>query len=95
MDDDPHLEFAPSAARHGIDRDRVQYVIGHCQNPLYAPDEDRDNADLVLFLGPDPKGVLLEVVAIEAEDGGLVVIHAMRLRRRYREACRWVIGGHR
>jgi hypothetical protein len=94
MDGDPRIDFAPSAARHRIDRNRVRYVIGHCRNPLYAPDEDRDDADLVLFLGPDPKGVPLEIVAIEAEDGGLVVIHAMRLRRRYREDYRRVMRGH-
>jgi hypothetical protein len=94
MDDDPNIDFAPSAARHRISRDRVRYAIGHCQNPLYAPDEDRDDADLVLFLGPDPKGVPLEIVAIEAEDSRLVVIHAMRLRRRYREDYRRVMRGH-
>jgi hypothetical protein len=93
MDDDPHIEFAPSAARHRIGRERVRFVIGHCQGPLYVPDADRDDADLVLFLGPDSNGVPLEIGAIEAEDGGLVVIHAMRLRPKYRDDYLRAIGG--
>jgi hypothetical protein len=35
-----------------------------------------------VFVGPDPNGVMLEVVAIETPDG-LVIIHAMKIRREY------------
>ena len=71
----------------------MRYVIGHCRDPLYALHEDQNDAGRVLFLGPDPEGVPLEIVAIETDDGGLVVIHAMRLRRRYREDYRRVLRG--
>jgi hypothetical protein len=37
----------------------------------------------LLFLGPDEDGELLEVLAIETDTGGLLVIHAQRIRDRY------------
>jgi hypothetical protein len=47
----------------------------------------------LVFLGDDADGVALEVIAVELEDGSLLVIHSMRLRERYREqyeeAGRW------
>lgn len=51
-------------------------------------------ADLrLLYLGDDAEGVALEVMAVELDDGSLLVIHAMRLRAKYREqyeeARRW------
>jgi hypothetical protein len=42
-----------------------------------------DEEDLVVFLGPDKRGVPLEVIAVELADGDLLVIHAMKLRRKY------------
>lgn len=44
---------------------------------------DRDTR--VVVLGDDPDGVALEVIGIELEDGGFLVIHAMPLRARYRD----------
>jgi hypothetical protein len=38
-----------------------------------------------VFLGDDPQGGALEVMAIELEGGSLLVIHAMPLRDPYRE----------
>jgi uncharacterized membrane protein len=61
------------------------YVISTCQLPM-ATSDDPALADLILFLGPDVHGVPLEIVAIEEATGVLVVIHAMRLRRKYRRA---------
>ena len=58
---------------------------------LVAPPAPGLDARL-LFLGDDEAGVPLEVVAVELE-GGVLVIHAMELRKRYRpfydEARRW------
>jgi hypothetical protein len=39
----------------------------------------------VAVLGDDSNGVALEVIGIELEDGCFLVIHAMSLRKRYRE----------
>lgn len=39
----------------------------------------------MVFLGDDPDGVALEVIGIELEGEGFLVIHAMPLRERYRD----------
>jgi len=81
------LRFHRSAARHGIARDRVAYVLDHAQAWL-----EQDNAT-VLVLGPDQRGVPLEIVVIELADGEVLVIHAMRMRGSYmplyRQVMRW------
>lgn len=77
------ISISPSASRHGISEARIRHIIATCPCPLYPPPDDPGAADLVVFLGPDANGVPLEVVGIESADGGLVVIHAMRLRRQY------------
>jgi len=68
-------------------------VIEHCglifiQRGATAPRTDR-----LVYLGDDPNGVALEVMAVEVPDGSVLVIHAMRLRTKYRfeyqEAQRW------
>jgi hypothetical protein len=50
---------------------------------LYVVDPSADEDQLVLVLGPDDRGVPLEVVAVELRDGDLLVIHAMRMRAKY------------
>jgi hypothetical protein len=49
----------------------------------------------LLVLGDDQAGVSLEILAIEDARGDLIVIHAMKMRRRYRrqyeEALPWRI----
>ncbi len=49
--------------------------------------------DRLVYLGDDGGGVALEVMAVECDDGGIHVIHAMPLRstyrRHYEEAQRW------
>ncbi len=79
------IVFRQSAGRHGISRERATFVVHGCPCPLY-PEDDADALDQVVFLGPDAGGVPLEVVGIELENGDLVIIHAMRLRWRYRRA---------
>jgi hypothetical protein len=75
------IRFHTSASRHGVSHDRSRFVIEHCACPLYSDEPDEE--DLVVFLGPDRRGIPLEVMAIELADGDLLVIHAMRLRRKY------------
>jgi hypothetical protein len=67
-------------------------VIGHCGLRFRIRDPSgRD--DRFLYLGDDEDGVELEVMAVDLDDGDLLVIHAMRMRARYRnmyeEAKRW------
>ena len=46
-----------------------------------------------VFLGDDPDGIALEVMAVEREDENLLVIHAMprrdRYRKQYEEVMKW------
>lgn len=69
-------------------RARSHYVIEHCvlvfdEEP---PVKGRAEPDpRVVVLGDDSNGVALEIIGIELEDGGFLVIHVMPLRKRYRE----------
>lgn len=83
-----NLRWARSATKHRIARERSRYVIEHAglrfeqPPPAGAP----FGAELrLVYLGDDPEGVPLEVMAVELENQGLLVIHAMPLRDRYRE----------
>ncbi len=84
------IEILSSARKHGIHDDRIRHVIANCPLVLAHPD---DNGQLV-YLRPDQRGVPLEVVAFEDDDGRLNVLHAMRLRPSYRDAyeevMRWL-----
>jgi hypothetical protein len=82
------LRWARSATKHRISRERSRYVIEHCglrfeQDPPAGAQASADPR--LVYLGDDADGVALEVMAVELEDGDLLVIHAMPLRRRYRE----------
>jgi hypothetical protein len=50
-----------------------------------APKDSPLQDPRLVFLGPDESGELLEVMAIETDAGGLLVIHAQRIRGRYLE----------
>jgi hypothetical protein len=90
------LRWARSATKHRISRERTRYIIEHCglrfEQPPPAGAPAGVDARLV-YLGDDASGVALEVMAVELEDGSLLVIHAMALRDRYRdqyeEARKW------
>lgn len=82
------LKWARSAGRHRISRERSRYVIEHCGLRFEQPPPAGAPADAdprLVYLGDDANGVALEVMAIELEGGGLLVIHAMPLRDWYRE----------
>lgn len=50
------------------------------------PDMASDVLDVrLVYLGDDAAGVPLEVIAVEAPEGQLLVIHAMRLRNKYKQ----------
>jgi hypothetical protein len=91
------IRFARSATKHRISRERSLYVIEHSGKAVDVPMPvgplGGDNR--IMFLGDDSEGVALEVIAAESSTDVLVVIHAMRLRKRYHslyeEAKRWRI----
>lgn len=77
------LTFARSVSRHGINRERAEFVVERCRLPFHAP-ADSDRPAVVMYLGLDDHGVALEVAAVEVGADELIVIHAMRLRRKFR-----------
>lgn len=88
------LRFTTSAAKHGITHEQARYVIDHCGLPFNesAP-PGQPGGDRVLFLGDDAQGVAIEVLGLPISDREVLVIHAMKIRRRYhrlyREALPW------
>jgi len=82
------LKWARSATKHRISRERSRYIVEQCG--LWFEQEPPTKAPVgasprFVFLGDDAEGVALEVMAVELEGEGLMVIHAMPLRDRYRE----------
>jgi len=93
--DEVRINFARSATRHRISRERSLHVIEHCGIQFVegrlGPPPDVDQR--VVFVGDDLEGVALEVIAVEQEEDEFMVIHAMDLRNRlrglYEEARSW------
>lgn len=90
------LRWARSATKHRISKARIRYVLEHCLAILEEdpPPERPTASDLrLVFLGEDSDGIPLEVMAVESDRERLTVIHAMKLRSRYRrtyeEVRRW------
>jgi hypothetical protein len=54
-------EILPSARKHGISDERMRHVLRTCPMPL---DHPAGNGQ-VIYLGPDQRGVPLEVVAFQ------------------------------
>jgi len=79
------IRWTRSATRHRINRERSAHVVRTAaaifRQPAPADSTARD--DRLIFLGPDQDGTLLEVMAVET-DRGLLVIHAMAMREKYR-----------
>jgi hypothetical protein len=93
--DSDNVTWARSATKHRISRERSLHVIRHagvCRRETEYP-EEWDCDPRFLFLGSDLEGMPLEVIGVAAEDGSLVIIHAMPLRERYHgwygEMAKW------
>jgi len=64
-------------------------VLEHCRLILKEESpslEPAFSAPRLVFLGEDSDGAPVEVIAVETDYGGLLVIHAMERRPRYRDA---------
>jgi hypothetical protein len=84
--DDPKLRFARSATRHRISKDRIRHVIANHRVRFEEPPQKGlgQRSVRIVYLGTDSQGQELEVMAVELEAGGLYVIHAMPLSKKYR-----------
>ncbi len=77
-----YLEIHSSARRHGIADDDITHAVDH---DVFAGEQDDGK---VLYLGPDRAGNILEVVTVERAGDSELVIHAMRMRRRFEPLLR-------
>jgi hypothetical protein len=68
----------------------VRHVVTICPMPLDHP----DGSGQVICLGPDQRGIPLEVAGFQDDTGHVAVIHAVRLRPSYKwmyeEVMRWL-----
>jgi hypothetical protein len=85
--EEARITFARSATKHRISRERSLYVIE--RSGLQLVDRYRNPANSgvdqrIYFLGDDLEEVPLEVVAVELDEEEFTVIHAMKLRNRFR-----------
>ena len=79
------IKHTRSATRHRISRKRSRYVV-ETTSVIFEENAPKDSPledPRLVFPGPDQDGELLEVMAIETDSGGLLVIHAQRMRHRY------------
>ena len=83
------MRWANSAFKQGISGERSGYVVDTYPIADTVQLESNPSIDGHLCLSDDPQGVALEVIAIpiQTDDGeeAYLIIHAMRLRGRYRD----------
>ena len=72
------MDVHESARKHGVDDEDIKHAA---RNAMAVDDQDDDTR---LYLGPARTGEPLEVVTIVRDDGSELVIHAMKMRPKYR-----------
>jgi hypothetical protein len=72
------VEIHSSARKHGVADEDIEHAI---DNVMSIDNQDDDTR---LYLGPARNADLLEVVTIVRDDGSELVIHAMKMRPKYR-----------
>jgi hypothetical protein len=81
------VRFARAATRHRVSKDRIRHVIANYKVRFEEPPPagGRARANRVVYFGEDAQGQVLEVMAVEADNHEMLVIHAMLLRDKYRK----------
>ena len=73
------MEFHPSALKHGVTVEDIDHAV---RNAMVI---DLVDDNLQLYLGPNQRGELLEVLVVLRADGlEELAIHAMAMREKYR-----------
>lgn len=72
------MEIHSSAQKHGVGDEDIEHAI---DNAMSIDDQDDDTR---LYLGPARNAELLEIVTLVRSDGSELVIHAMKMRPKYR-----------
>ncbi len=76
------LEILATARKHGVADEDIRHALS---NAVFDYPHQGDH-EVTMAVGPARNGVtMLEVGYLMSEDGLLVVIHAMRARRKYLE----------
>lgn len=73
----PGPVIAQSARTHGVDDEDMKHAYRNA-TAAWPMDEG-----LVMLMGPDRSGVLLEVGIVRSDDGTAVIVHAMRARPKF------------
>ncbi|MBK5307874.1 MAG: hypothetical protein JJD92_14410 [Frankiaceae bacterium] len=68
------IEFTTASRRHRLGRAHVRYVMATQEPEVVVTTRGERGWK---YVGPDDRGLLLEVIAVELEGGDLLVIHAM------------------
>ena len=78
------ISFARSATKHRVSRVAAAHVILRADRWIEEPPPSDGEHRSVrrLYVGRDPAGRLLEVMAVERDDGSVLIIHAMSIRSR-------------
>jgi len=74
------VEIHPSARKHGVADEDIRHATDHA----LAIEDAGEDPDRWLVIGSDRAGNLLEVVVLVANEGAQLVIHAMRMRAKFR-----------
>jgi hypothetical protein len=72
------VEIHSSARKHGVADEDIEHAM---DNAMSIDDQEGETR---LYLGPARNAELLEVVTIIRDDGSELVIHAMKMRPKYR-----------
>lgn len=76
------IEVLATARKHGMADDDILHAL---RNAIFDYPNQGDH-ELTMAVGPARNGVtMVEVGYLSSEDGFLVVVHAMRARRKYLE----------
>ncbi len=73
----PEPVIASSARRHGVDEEDMLHAYRSAID-AWALDEG-----LVMLIGPDRSGALLEIGLVRSDDGTAVIVHAMKARPKF------------
>ncbi|MGH2659329.1 MAG: hypothetical protein ACRDHS_06595 [Actinomycetota bacterium] len=73
----PEPVIASSARRHGVDDEDMLHAYRNAID-AWALDEG-----LVMLVGPDRSGALLEIGMVRSGDGTAVIVHAMKARPKF------------
>ncbi|HVA60553.1 MAG TPA: hypothetical protein VNG13_08455 [Mycobacteriales bacterium] len=68
------IEFTTASKRHKIGRAHVRYLMATCTP---SPATTNRGEPGWRYVGPDDRGVVLEVIAVVTDRGNLLVIHVM------------------